>query len=155
MGTVELSFCTFVPSVSDCSKPKCPLTRAYAWCVVMLCCVDKTSLSHDDDVSAPSPVSILTNRTMDFVHRNSYGDLSMSLLHRNNYRSFLLLNIYEYSHSSFTNRCTFIKTLIKIYIKVMWLLHVLVYDHHQGACDWAWLKLYWYEKIQYGYVVNC
>jgi len=37
---------------------------------------DKTSLSHDDDVSAPSPVSILTNRTMDFVHRNSYGDLS-------------------------------------------------------------------------------
>lgn len=37
---------------------------------------DKTSLSHDEDVSAPSPVSILTNRTMDLVHRNSYGDLS-------------------------------------------------------------------------------
>jgi len=27
-----------------------------------------------------------------------------------------------------------IKTLIKIYIKVKWLLHVSVYDHHQGAC---------------------
>ncbi|PNF37018.1 hypothetical protein B7P43_G08061 [Cryptotermes secundus] len=37
---------------------------------------DKTSLTHDEDVSAPSPVSILTNRTMDLVHRNSYGDLS-------------------------------------------------------------------------------
>jgi hypothetical protein len=46
-------------------------------CCVVLCCVDKTSLSHEEDVSAPSPVSILTNRTMDLVHRNSYGDLSM------------------------------------------------------------------------------
>jgi hypothetical protein len=43
----------------------------------MLCCVDKTGLSHDEDASAPSPVSILANRTMDLVHRNSYGDLSM------------------------------------------------------------------------------
>ena len=55
---------------------------------------------------------------------------------------------FWYSHSSFTNRCTFIKTLITIYIKVRWLLHVSVYDHHQGACNWAWLKLYWYENIQ-------
>ena len=63
---------------------------------------------------------------------------------------------FWYSHSSFTNRCTFIKTLIKIYIEVKWLLHVSVYDHHQGDCNWAWLKLYWwYENIQYGYVVNC
>jgi hypothetical protein len=52
---------------------------ACAWFVVLLCCVDKTSLSHDEDVSSPSPVSILTNRTMDLVHRNSYGDLSMSV----------------------------------------------------------------------------
>ena len=51
---------------------------------------------------------------------------------------------FWYSHSSFTNRCTFIKTLITIYIKIRWFLHVSVYDHHQGACDWAWLKLYWY-----------
>ena len=47
-------------------------------------------------------------------------------------------------HSSFTKRCTFIKILIKIYIKIRWLLHVSVYDHHQGAYNWAWLKLYWY-----------
>jgi len=26
------------------------------------------------------------------------------------------------------------KTLITIYIKIRWLLHVSVYDHHQGAC---------------------
>ena len=51
---------------------------------------------------------------------------------------------FWYSHSSFTNRCTFIRILIKIYIKIRWLLHVSVYDHHQGACNWAWLKLYWY-----------
>ena len=38
-------------------------------------------------------------------------------------------------HSSYTNRCTFIKTLIKIYIKVRWLLHVSVYDQHKGACN--------------------
>jgi len=31
------------------------------------------------------------------------------------------------------------KTLIKIYIKIRWLLHVSVYDHLQGACSWAWL----------------
>ncbi|XP_069700975.1 cytospin-A-like isoform X8 [Periplaneta americana] len=37
---------------------------------------DKTNLSHDEDVSAPTPVSILANKTMDFVRRNSYGDLS-------------------------------------------------------------------------------
>ena len=48
------------------------------------------------------------------------------------------------SHSSFTNRCTFVKTFITIYLKIRWLLHVSVYDHHQGACSWAWLKLYWY-----------
>jgi len=53
-----------------------------------------------------------------------------------------------YSHSSFTNRCTFIKTLIKIYIKIRWLLHVPVYDYHQGAFNCAWLKLYWFENIQ-------
>jgi len=51
---------------------------------------------------------------------------------------------FWYSHSSFTNRCTFIKTLITIYIKIRWLLRVSVYDHHQGACNWAWLSLYWY-----------
>ena len=51
---------------------------------------------------------------------------------------------FWYSHSSFTNRCTFIKTLITIYIKIRWLLHVSVYDHHQGAWNWARLKLYWY-----------
>ena len=39
------------------------------------------------------------------------------------------------SHSSFTNRSTFIKTLITIYIKIRWLLHISVYDHHQGACN--------------------
>jgi len=44
-----------------------------------------------------------------------------------------------YSHSSFTKRCTFIRTLIKIYIKIRWLRHVSVYYHHQGACNWAWL----------------
>ena len=37
----------------------------------------------------------------------------------------------------------------------MRLLHVSVYDHHQRACNWVWLKLYCYENIQYGYVVNC
>ena len=46
------------------------------------------------------------------------------------------------SYSSFTNKCTFIEILIKIYIKVTWLLHVSVYDHHQGACNCALLKLY-------------
>jgi len=54
------------------------------------------------------------------------------------------LNNYRGSHSSFTNRCTFIKTLITIYIKIRWLLHISVYDHHQGTCNWDWLKLYWY-----------
>ena len=44
-------------------------------------------------------------------------------------------NTKIYSHSSFANRCTFIKTLIRIYIKTTWLLHVSVYDHHQGACN--------------------
>jgi len=38
-------------------------------------------------------------------------------------------------HSSFTNRCTFIKSLITIYIKIGWLQHVSVYDHHQGTCN--------------------
>ena len=37
-----------------------------------------------------------------------------------------------------------LKLLITIYIKIRWLLHVSVYDHHQGACNWALLKLYWY-----------
>jgi len=38
-----------------------------------------------------------------------------------------------------------IKTLITIYIKIWWFqLHVSAYDHHQGACNWAWLKLYWH-----------
>ncbi|KAJ9596138.1 hypothetical protein L9F63_027235 [Diploptera punctata] len=32
--------------------------------------------SQDEEVSAPNPVSILANKTMDFVRRNSYGDLS-------------------------------------------------------------------------------
>ena len=44
-----------------------------------------------------------------------------------------------YSQSSFTNRCTFFRTYIKIYIKIRWLLHVSVYDNQQGACNWAWL----------------
>ena len=47
-------------------------------------------------------------------------------------------------YSSFTNRCIFIKTLITIYIKIRRILHVSVYDRHQGACNWAWLRLYWY-----------
>ena len=55
-----------------------------------------------------------------------------------------LRRAFRYSHSSFTNRCTFIATLITIYIKIRWLLHVSVYDHHQGACNWACLKLYRY-----------
>ena len=46
----------------------------------------------------------------------------------------LLEQVYE-SYSSFINRCTYIRTLIKIYIKIRWLLHVSVYDHHQGACN--------------------
>jgi len=50
---------------------------------------------------------------------------------------------FWYSYSSLTNRCTFIKTLINLH-KIRWLLHVSVYDHRQGACNWAWLKLYWY-----------
>ena len=37
-----------------------------------------------------------------------------------------------------------LKTLITVYIKIRWLLHISVYDHHQGACSWAWLNLYWY-----------
>ena len=58
---------------------------------------------------------------------------------------FLLLHrTFWYSYSSFTNRCTFIKILITIYIKIRWLLHFSVYDHHQGSCNWAWLMLYWY-----------
>ena len=43
--------------------------------------------------------------------------------------------VITYSHTSFTNRCTFIKTLITIYIKIRWLLHISVYDHQQGACN--------------------
>jgi len=34
------------------------------------------------------------------------------------------------THNSFKHRCTFIKTLIIVYIKIRWLLHVSVYDHH-------------------------
>ena len=48
------------------------------------------------------------------------------------------LALYKYlmqTHSSFTNRCTFIKPLITIYIKIRWFLHVSVYDFHQGACN--------------------
>jgi len=48
---------------------------------------------------------------------------------------FLNSKLVYYSYSSFTNRCTFIKTLITLYIKIRWLLHVSVYDHHQGACN--------------------
>ena len=36
------------------------------------------------------------------------------------------------------------KNLITFYIKIRWLLHISVYYHHQGACNWVWLKLYWY-----------
>ena len=39
------------------------------------------------------------------------------------------------THSSLTNRCTFIKTLITVYIKIRWLPHVSFYDHHQEACN--------------------
>jgi len=53
-----------------------------------------------------------------------------------------LTNKMRYSHSSFINRCTFIRTLIKFYIKIRWLLHVLVCDHHLGACISAWPNLY-------------
>ena len=42
---------------------------------------------------------------------------------------------FWYLHSSFTNRCTFIRSLIIIYIKIRWLLRVSVYDHHQEACN--------------------
>ena len=39
------------------------------------------------------------------------------------------------------NRCTFLLVLesTKIYMKIYtkMLLHVSVYDHHQGACTWA------------------
>jgi len=62
------------------------------------------------------------------------------------YFLFYVLSLHRalwYSHSLFTNRCTFIKTLITIYIKIRWFLHVSVYDHLQEACNWAWLKLYW------------
>jgi len=38
----------------------------------------------------------------------------------------IYLNTCNYPHSSFTNRCTFIKILITIYIKIRWLLHVSV-----------------------------
>ena len=59
------------------------------------------------------------------------------------------------SRNLFTNRCMFIKTLITIYIKIRWLLHVSVYNHHQGACNWTWLKLNRYYNIQWGSVVIC
>ena len=75
--------------------------------------------------------------------RNYYRFTSSS----NSLKLLFFLSLHRafwYSHSSFTNRCACIETLIKIYIKVMWLLHVSVYDHHQGAYNWAWLKLYWY-----------
>ena len=39
------------------------------------------------------------------------------------------------TYSSFANRYTFIRTLVKICIKIRWLLHGLVYYHHQGACN--------------------
>jgi len=43
---------------------------------------------------------------------------------------------------TFTNRCTYLLVLesTKIYIKICtrMLLHVSVYDHHQGACIWAY-----------------
>ena len=51
--------------------------------------VDKPS-SQDEEVSAPNPVSILTNKTMDFVRRNSYGDLSMYI---SVYCQYILLEI--------------------------------------------------------------
>ena len=41
-----------------------------------------------------------------------------------------LVNYIILLHSSFTNRSTFIKTLITIYIKIKWFLHVSVYDHY-------------------------
>jgi len=52
-----------------------------------------------------------------------------------NFTCFSMDVILGHSYSSFINRCTFIKTLITIYIKIRWLLHVLVYDHHQEACN--------------------
>jgi len=54
------------------------------------------------------------------IHYIGYGVAICSTFPQN--------KLVTYSHSSFTNRCTFIKTLIKIYIKFMWLLHVSVYD---------------------------
>jgi len=41
-----------------------------------------------------------------------------------------LRNKFVNTHSSFTKRCTFIKTLIIIYIKIRRLICVSVYDHH-------------------------
>jgi len=32
-----------------------------------------------------------------------------------------------------------LELLITICITIRWLLHVSVYDHHQGTCNWAWL----------------
>ena len=51
-----------------------------------------------------------------------------------------MLKIYLYLHSSFTNRRTFIRTLNGTYIKIRWLLHVSVYDHHQGALQLSLAK---------------
>ena len=51
---------------------------------VCSCMVDKPS-NQDEEVPVPNPVSILTTKTMDFVRRNSYGDLSM----------YMFVNIYS------------------------------------------------------------
>jgi hypothetical protein len=38
-------------------------------------------------------------------------------------------------------RCSYLLDLESTQIYTKMLLHVLVCDHHQGACTWAWLKL--------------
>jgi len=54
------------------------------------------------------------------------------------YISLLLHHTSLYKSLAFTKRCTFLLVLesTKIYIKIhtKMLLHVLVCDHHQGAC---------------------
>jgi len=41
-------------------------------------------------------------------------------------------------------RLSYIQDARCLKVNVRWLLHVSVYDHHQGACNWASLKLCWH-----------
>ena len=42
---------------------------------------------------------------------------------------------FPYQTVHFPTDVYLLKTLIKIYIEIRWLLNVSVYDHHQGACN--------------------